>query len=77
MADQDPRNQPPVPRRSLAQKLVTGWTVLWSWLTDPAVLIYRRAAHGRKRARVQADGDDLQIGRREAALLDQHLGQLE
>ncbi len=52
MADQDPRNQAPVPRRTLAQKLVTGWTVLWSWLTDPAVLIYRRAAHGRKRARV-------------------------
>src|SRR3954469_3493772 len=24
----------------------------WSWLTDPAVLLYRREAHGRKRARV-------------------------
>src|SRR5688572_21334615 len=52
MADQDPRDQSPAPRRTFAQKLLTGWTVLWSWLTDPAVLIYRRAAHGRKRARV-------------------------
>lgn len=52
MADQDPRDQSTVPRKTFAQKLVTGWTVLWSWLTDPAVLIYRRAAHGRKRARV-------------------------
>src|SRR3954468_19037843 len=26
--------------------------VVWSWLTDPAVLFYRREAHGRKRARV-------------------------
>lgn len=31
---------------------MTGWTVVWSWLTDPAVLVYRRAAHGHKRARV-------------------------
>jgi membrane protein len=26
--------------------------VVWRWLTDPAVLLYRREAHGRKRARV-------------------------
>jgi len=25
---------------------------IWSWLTDPAVLLYRREAHGRRRARV-------------------------
>jgi len=31
---------------TLARKIV------WSWLTDPAVLLYRREAHGRKRARV-------------------------
>src|SRR3954471_18476089 len=31
---------------ALARKIV------WSWLTDPAVLLYRREAHGRKRARV-------------------------
>src|SRR5690349_22479954 len=27
-------------------------SVAWSWLTDPAVLLYRREAHGRARARV-------------------------
>jgi membrane protein len=27
-------------------------TVIWSWLTDPAVLLYRREAHGRHKARV-------------------------
>src|SRR5438105_15681395 len=27
-------------------------SVVWSWLTDPAVLLYRREAHGRARARV-------------------------
>src|SRR5216110_1399081 len=27
-------------------------TVAWSWLTDPAVLLYRREAHGRHKARV-------------------------
>src|SRR5437660_6208818 len=27
-------------------------TRFWSWLTDPAVLLYRREAHGRKRWRV-------------------------
>jgi membrane protein len=26
--------------------------VVWGWLTDPAVLVYRREAHGRERARV-------------------------
>ncbi|MEA2239167.1 MAG: rane protein [Thermoanaerobaculia bacterium] len=26
--------------------------IVWSWLTDPAVLLYRREAHGRERARV-------------------------
>src|SRR5947209_18476479 len=26
--------------------------IVWSWLTDPAVLLYRREAHGRARARV-------------------------
>src|SRR6266576_3188366 len=26
--------------------------IIWLWLTDPAVLLYRREAHGRKRARV-------------------------
>src|SRR6266516_58440 len=42
--------QPPPPgwrgRYQLARKTV------WSWLTDPAVLLYRREAHGRAKARV-------------------------
>src|SRR6059058_1513443 len=32
--------------------LVSGRNYVWSWLTDPAVLLYRREAHGRARARV-------------------------
>src|SRR6059058_6001368 len=32
--------------------LVSGRNYVWSWLTDPAVLLYRREAHGRHRARV-------------------------
>jgi membrane protein len=27
-------------------------SIVWSWLTDPAVLLYRREAHGRDKARV-------------------------
>lgn len=32
-------------------KLVSGKDVIWSWLTDPAVLVYRNYGFGRKRAR--------------------------
>ncbi|HEX6177120.1 MAG TPA: YhjD/YihY/BrkB family envelope integrity protein [Thermoanaerobaculia bacterium] len=49
---EDPREEQVTPRRSLGQKVAIGWRVMWSWLTDPAVLVYRRAAHGQKRARV-------------------------
>jgi membrane protein len=52
MADEQPHETGPDPARSFTQKIKIGWTVLWSWLTDPAVLVYRRAAHGHKRARV-------------------------
>lgn len=34
------------------QRLLNSRTIIWSWLTDPAVLVYRRAATGHKRARV-------------------------
>src|SRR5947207_15921151 len=30
----------------------TARKTVWSWLTDPAVLLYRRDAHGRAKARV-------------------------
>jgi len=52
MADQDPRQKPPKIRTGWLAKLISAWRVVWSWLTDPAVLVYRRAAHGHKRARV-------------------------
>src|SRR3954454_12107651 len=32
--------------------VVASRNYIWSWLTDPAVLLYRREAHGRHRARV-------------------------
>lgn len=39
-------------RARLKSALTLVRTTVWSWLTDPAVLLYRREAHGRKRARV-------------------------
>jgi hypothetical protein len=40
------------PRAKLKSRFTNARQVVWSWLTDPAVLLYRREAHGRKRARV-------------------------
>jgi membrane protein len=40
------------PRASFKSSLILARKTVWSWLTDPAVLLYRREAHGRKRARV-------------------------
>jgi membrane protein len=39
-------------RARFKTELALARQVVWSWLTDPAVLLYRREAHGRKRARV-------------------------
>jgi membrane protein len=39
-------------RRSMFDRYTLARTVFVSWLTDPAVLVYRREAHGRRRARV-------------------------
>lgn len=39
-------------RKKLKHRFTKSKTLLWSWLTDPAVLLYRREAHGRRRARV-------------------------
>lgn len=50
MADLPP---PEVAHREKLKHRVARWrSVVWSWLTDPAVLLYRREAHGRARARV-------------------------
>lgn len=39
-------------RARMKDRLVATRTYLWSWLTDPAVLVYRREAHGRRRTRI-------------------------
>src|SRR5437764_8218464 len=39
-------------RARMKDRLVATRTYIWSWLTDRAVLVYRREAHGRHRARV-------------------------
>ena len=39
------------PRQRWAGKFVTGKNLVWSWLTDPAVLVYRRHGFGQKRVR--------------------------
>ena len=48
----DPREEIPVPVQTFPQRLLKARTVVWSWLTDPAVLVYRRATTGSKRPRV-------------------------
>ncbi|GAC1429155.1 MAG: hypothetical protein NVSMB68_01340 [Thermoanaerobaculia bacterium] len=49
---EDPREETAVPRQTLAQRVINARDVVWSWLTDPAVLVYRRATLGHKQARV-------------------------
>ena len=39
-------------RKGLRDRYTATRSYIWSWLTDPAVLLYRREAHGHKRARV-------------------------
>lgn len=39
-------------REKLRVRVARLRSVTWSWLTDPAVLVFRREAHGRARARV-------------------------
>jgi len=39
-------------RVSLRDRFTRSRSIVWSWLTDPAVLLYRREAHGRHRLRV-------------------------
>ncbi|MEA2571875.1 MAG: rane protein [Acidobacteriota bacterium] len=53
--DVDPRNaepRPPSRGQLWKQRYTESRDTVWSWLTDPAVLVYRREAHGRARARV-------------------------
>jgi membrane protein len=48
----EPPERPPKWTAKWRANAQTARGVLWSWLTDPAVLVYRREAHGRDRARV-------------------------
>lgn len=48
----DPRDPTAPGRARIVQRLAAGRKFVWSWLTDPAVLVYRREATGRHRARV-------------------------
>src|SRR6266480_1287171 len=48
MPDQIDEAQP----RRLKARFAAARIVVWSWITDPAVLLYRREAHGRRRVRV-------------------------
>lgn len=48
----DAGEQPPSWRERWLSRLIAARTVVGSWLMDPAVLLYRREAHGRKKARV-------------------------
>lgn len=48
----DPRDHPATWKESWIARFLNARIVVWSWLTDPAVLLYRREASGRKRARI-------------------------
>ncbi len=48
----EPVQSEPVRRKPLRDRYTSARGIVWSWLTDPAVLLYRREAHGRRRARI-------------------------
>jgi membrane protein len=48
----EPVERPPSRGERIRGMLTSARRILWSWLTDPAVLLYRREAHGRAKARV-------------------------
>lgn len=47
----DPREQPAGWRDRWLKKVISAKDIIWSWLTDPAVLVYRRHGFGQKRLR--------------------------
>ena len=49
--EEDPRERPPGWRTRWLKRFNSSRVVVWSWLTDPALLVYRRHGFGRKRAR--------------------------
>ena len=51
MPDEDPRE--PRPRPTWVQRLTHSKNIVWGWLIDPAVLVYRREATGKQRWHVR------------------------
>jgi membrane protein len=47
-----PQSEPPAEREKLVSRFRETRQIVWGWLTDSAVLVYRREATGRHRARV-------------------------
>ena len=52
MSDVPESEPPPQERVTLLMRFHATRQIVWGWLTDPAVLVYRREATGRHRARV-------------------------
>ena len=52
MADPQPQRREGDRRETLKERFVDTRNYVWGVLTDPAVLVYRREAHGRARARI-------------------------
>jgi len=52
MASEVPPDRPPGWRSRWMARLSSARIILWSWLTDPAVLVYRRHGFGQKKVRV-------------------------
>jgi membrane protein len=48
---EDPRERPPGWRERWLSKVFSARSIVWSWLTDPAVLVYRRHGFGQRKAR--------------------------
>jgi membrane protein len=48
----EPEPRPQSRSETWQQRFVESRNTVWGWLTDPAVLVYRREAHGRARARI-------------------------
>jgi membrane protein len=46
-----PQDRPPSARERWTGKFVYAKNLIWSWLTDPAVLVYRKHGFGQKRVR--------------------------
>ena len=46
-----PRERPLTWREKWTNRFVLSRDLVWSWLTDPAVLVYRRHGFGQKRIR--------------------------